>query len=266
MKKILLCVIALSMAAGLNAAKKAAVSFTPGQAADKLYAERNSVTDTAAALENADKIIAAHKKVFESTPSDITLYKYVLAVDFKYSNLVADKELRKKAYKDMTAVLDKFCEGNTLCASSNYIAYSNMAMWGRYGDLIDLMEAATSGIAGKIKNNAEKIYASDKTFKGWAASYALGRMHYKAPNIVFIMTWPDKNLSKKYLEEFTAANRDDILGKVYLADTLWDLGDREKATALYREAVNMKPRASDYFEDTGDHEAAVARAKEQGIQ
>jgi tetratricopeptide (TPR) repeat protein len=266
MKRIALAIMAILMAASVFAAKRVPTALTPLQEADIMYAERNAVTDTAKALENADKCITAYKNIFEKNPSDGIFFKYVLAVDFKNSYLVADKELKKQAYKDLITVMDKFCGNNILCASSNYMAYSSMTLWGRYGEIIDIMEAATSGIAEKVKNNAEKIYALDRTFKGWVASYALGRLHYKAPNIVFVLTWPDKNLSKKYLEEYNAANPADILGKTYLADTLWDLGDKEKAIELYKQAVRMEPRKSDYFEDISDLKEAAARAKEQGIQ
>jgi len=268
MKKFILAIMVLLMAASLYALKKvpAPVPLTPEQEADKMFAERNAVTDTAKAAENADNCIAAYKKLFEAAPADQLFYKYVRAVDFKNNIFVTDKEAKKQAYKDMIAVMDKFCEGNTVCASSSFMTYCTFTLWGRYGDIIDIMEAATSGIADKVKNSAEKLYASDRTFKNSVAALVLGRLHYKAPNIVFIMTWPDKNLSKKYLEEYMAANPDSIEAKVYLADTLWDLGDKEKAAALYREAIKAQARPSDYFDDVNDLKECAARMKELAVQ
>lgn len=265
MKKILVFCIAFMLAVNLFAAKKTA-PLTPEQQAGKMYAERNAVTETAKALENADRCITAYKKLFEQSPSDRVLFGYIEAIDFKYDNLIKDVEEKKQSYKAMIPVMDRFCEDNPGSASSNYILYSYMTLWGRCGELVDLMEAAASGIAGKIKDNADRIYASDKTFKNWAASYALGRMHYKVPNIVFVLTWPDKNMSKKYLEEYTAANPGEPMGKYYLADTLWDLGDREKAAALYREVMNTPPRPAEYYEDTKAIAQCRERAKEQGIE
>jgi tetratricopeptide (TPR) repeat protein len=265
MKKTLMAVLGLAMAVNIFAAGKAGI-LTSEQAADKLYAERNAVTETAAALKNIDKCIGEYSALFAASPSDVFLYKYVKAVDFKYDNLVTDKEVRKKAYKDLMPVLEKFCAGNTACANSCYISYCNMTLWGRYGELIDLMEAATSGIGTKIKENGEKMYVLDREFKNRAACYSLGRLHYKAPNIVLLMTWPDKNLSRKYLEEYMEKNPDSPMGKMFLADTLWDLGDREKAAALYREVLNSAPRPAEYFEDVKAIELCRERAKEQGIQ
>ena len=268
MKKFILAIMVLLMAAGLHAAKKTPtqVLLTPEQEADKMYTERNAVTDTAKAAETADKCVEDYKKLFEAAPTDQLFYKYVRAVDFKNNNFIDDKEARKKAYKDMIAVMEKFCDGNTLCASSSYMTYCTFTLWGRYGDIIDVMEAATGGIAGKIKDNAEKLYASDRTFKNSVASLVLGRLHYKAPNIPLVMMWPDRNLSKKYLEEFMAANPDSIEGRVYLADTLWDTGDKDRAAALYKEAVKTQPRTTDYFDDVNDIKECASRMKELGIQ
>jgi len=36
----------------------------------------------------------------------------------------------------------------------------------------------------------------------------------------------DKNKSREYLEEFVKANPTDLMGKFFLADTLWDAGIR----------------------------------------
>jgi hypothetical protein len=222
MKRITIFALAILFAVNVFAAKRAPVPLTPIQQADALFDARGSVTDTASALIAADRCIDAYKKLLDAGINDELLFKYLKAVDFKYSNLVRDIEPRKQVYKDTIAIVDKYCGGNTFCASSNYISYCYMTLWGRYGDMIDIMEAATSGIAGKVKDNAEKLYTSDKTFKDHVASLVLGRLHYKAPNIFLIMTWPDKNLSKKYLEEYVAANPGSLQGKFFLADTLWE--------------------------------------------
>jgi hypothetical protein len=268
MKRIALTVIAILMVTSLFAAKKVPtpVLLTPEQAAEKLFAAMGNVTDTAKAMEADEKCIAAYKKLIDSGATDRMFYYYVIAVDNKNSDLVKDKDQQKQAFKDAIALVDKYCEGNTNCANSIYISYCYMTLWGRYGELIDTMEAATSGIAGKIKDNAEKIYAIDKTFKNYVASKVLGRLHFKAPNIIFIMTWPDKNLSKKYLEEYMAANPGSNTGKFYLADTLWDLGEKDRATALYKEVMAAAPAVTNYFEDLSLKETVAARMKEQGIQ
>lgn len=260
MKKILLLMMLLS-AAPLFA-------LTPDfeKAGDNFFAKRNAVTDTAAALATADSAIEAFRSAYNMKRTDDLLYKYVRAVDFKYHYLKSGtEEERKKAFKDTLALIADFCSTNTNCAESIKVNYCYMAMWGRYGDLLDVFAAAGDGIADKVKTYGEKLYLLDKTFKEYAASYALGRLHWKAPNIPFILTWPDKNKSKEYLEEFVKNEPDAPAGKLYLADTLWELGDKEKAKSLFKEVMDAQPRKGDYFEDKWAKDKCAARMKELGI-
>lgn len=265
MKKALFVIFGMLLCVNVFAAKKTAV-LTPEQEADKMFAQRNTVTDTAKAVENADKTIAVFKKVYDAAPTDERLVKLIKAVDFRNYNLPRDTEARKQAYKELLASADKLCEGNTACANSKYIAYAYMTLWGRYGDIIDVLEAATSGIAGKVKDHSEKLMTLDKRYHDGAALLALGRLHWKAPNIIFVLTWPDKNIGRKNLEEYVAGNPGGLLGKLYLADALWDTNDQEKAKVMYKEVMNAKPRSDYYFEDLKAKDLCAARVKEQGIQ
>jgi len=231
-----------------------------------LFESRNRLTAPAQAVINADKCLNISRKVLDLEPSCENLYSYARAIDFRFYYLDSSREESKKAYREGMAMAEAFCASNTCCASSPHAIYALMTFTGRYSELIDLMEAATSGYAGKIRQLAETLYAEAPEFNSRAAAYTLGRLHYKAPNIIFILTWPDKKLSKKYLEEFLEKNPDSVSGRMFLADTLWELGEKDRAAALYREAANTKPRPSEYFEDVKAIEECRARMKELGIQ
>jgi cytochrome c-type biogenesis protein CcmH/NrfG len=94
----------------------------------------------------------------------------------------------------------------------------------------------------------------------------LGRLHYKSPNIILILTWPDKNKAKAYIEEVLAARPDNLEAKMFLADIIWDIGDREAAKKLYREVVNSKPKQTEYYYDSNAITDTAARMKELEIQ
>ncbi|HRU40038.1 MAG TPA: hypothetical protein P5511_09180, partial [Candidatus Goldiibacteriota bacterium] len=203
------------------------------KAAYAMFDARNSVTDTARAVENADKCVAAMENLLSKRPSDKNLFMYAKAIDFRYYHLPAGREEAKAAFKKGMEKAEAFCTANTQYARSAYALCGRMTFIGRYSELIDLMEAATSGYAGRIKDMAEKLYSVDPEFGGGSAAYTLGRLHYKAPNIIFILTWPDKRLSKKYFEEFLSKSPGSLYGKIFLADTLWELGEKERAVRLY---------------------------------
>ncbi|MCX7871599.1 MAG: hypothetical protein N2485_08580, partial [bacterium] len=89
-----------------------------------------------------------------------------------------------------------------------------------------------------IKDYAEKLLKLDESFENHSAYIILGRLHYKAPNIIFLLTWPDKKKSKEYLEKYLEKEPGSLTGMYFLADTLWELGEKEKANELYKSILN----------------------------
>jgi tetratricopeptide (TPR) repeat protein len=266
MKKIIVVLLAIAFVSPLFAASKK--PLTGEELGDKYYAERNSVTDTAKAAENIDKAIQCYETALKAGESERLYYKLALASEFKYGYLVSGENIHQQrwdAYKALVDRLEKFCEGNTLCAGSKYMAYSRAIMWGRFGELMNPLEAASSGLAGKIRDYSESLLALDPAFNGYAAYALLGRMHCKAPNIPFVLAWPDKNKSKEYLEEYYRHNPDTADAKYFLADTLWDLDLKDRAKELYLQVIKSRPRPGDYFEDINTIEECAARVKELGL-
>jgi len=74
-------------------------------------------------------------------------------------------------------------------------------------------------------------------------------MHYKAPYIPLILTWPDLNKSKDYLEETLQNVPDHLRAKYYLADTLYKLGEKDKAKQYYKEVLTAPLSNENYYED-----------------
>ena len=264
-KLIILLLVAFLVLPVLIASKK---PLADEEAGDKYYAERNNVTNTAKAMENIDKAIQSYEKALKAGESEILYYKLALTSEFKYSYLISGEDAHQQkwgAYKALVDRLEKFCEGNTLCAGSKYMAYSRAIIWGRFGELMNPLEAASSGLVDKIKDYSERLLTIDPAFNNYAAYVLLGRMHDKTPNVVFVLTWPDKNKSREYLEEYYRHNPDMISAKHFLADTLWDLGLKDKAKELYMQAIKSRLRPGYYFEDLKAMEDCSARIKELGL-
>jgi tetratricopeptide (TPR) repeat protein len=216
-----------------------------------LYFSKRNVTITAIAIDNVNKAIEFYKKALDKKESEIIFYKLTKAVEFKYSFLLTEDKYHQEkwdTYKTLIDKLDNFCSKNN-CNISKHILYSKAILIGRYGELMNVMEAATGGIADKIKDYAEKLLNLDSSFEHHAAYIILGRLHFKTPNIVFVLSWPDKNKSKEYLEKYLENEPDSLTGMYFLADTLWEIGEKERAKELYKKVLNAKPRENFYYED-----------------
>ena len=264
MKKILPVFAALLLASGVFAAA-AAPKADPVKAGDACFNLRNSITDTAADLINMDKAIAYYKEAFDADKTDgKLLLKYAKALDFKYRYLTGTAEEKKAKYEDLSREFEQYGASMGKTKEYNFVM---ALMYARRGDLTpNVLEAAKEGVADKIKNYAEAVYNIDRAFEDYASCLILGRLHYKSPNIVFVLTWPDKNKSKDYLEEIYRALPGDTEAKYFLADTYWELGKRDEATKLYKEAAASKPRADHWYYDNLAIEHVKARMEELGIK
>jgi hypothetical protein len=241
MKKIIIVFFILVFTALNIAAKTPAPVQSPEQEGDARFARRNSITDTAADLINMLEAVEFYRKAYEHNPADEKLFlKFGKAYDFTYSFLTGTAEEKKKAYE--TFIAQYGSAGKTITATKEY-NYVMAVMWARKGDMTaNQLEAAKDGVADTIRKYAEALYNIDKTFEGYAAGHILGRLHYKSPNIVFVLKWPNKNKSREYLEEILKAEPDDTEVKYFLADTLWELDKKEEAKRLYISVSNGAPR------------------------
>jgi len=231
---------------------------------DFYFDKRNKILDSNYAIENINKAIENYQKALEQKTDEITLYKLTNAVDFKYNFLLSGEnhnQEKRNIYKLLLGKIDKYCENNKNCNDSKFILYSRAILIGRFGELMNTIEAAKNGIAGKIKENAEKLLLVDDKFEDYSAYIILGRLHYKAPKIIFVLPWPDKKKSKEYLEKYLQYQPDSLTGMYYLADTLYALGEKERAKELYQKVLNTNPRENFYYEDKMAQEEVKEKIK-----
>jgi tetratricopeptide (TPR) repeat protein len=97
---------------------------------------------------------------------------------------------------------------------------------GEYAMTVGIMKAVMDGVAGKIETSALEAYALDREFEYGGAMTVLGRYYYVLP-------WPKRDLdrSRRYLEDLKTRYPGRLLGRFYLAETYYALGEKEKARA-----------------------------------
>lgn len=230
---------------------------------DKFYNEKNKLINGKPDISVINKAINYYKQALKEEPDkEIVLYKLTKAINFKFNYLPTEISESEKE-KEYEWLLNKI--KRVYNKKSKYLNYSLALLWGRYGELIGIMTAAKKGIAGKIKEAAERLYKIDKKFEEHFASLILGRLHYKTPKIPFILTWPDLDKSKKYLYEVIKFHPDNYWAKFYLADTLYELDEVEKAKQYYKQILDMKIPPQKYFEYLSLKKECKLRVQELGL-
>ncbi len=95
---------------------------------------------------------------------------------------------------------------------------------GEYGTRLGTAKAVWEGIVGKFETAALESYELDRDFDDGGPMIALGRYYYLLP-------WLKRDLekSRRYLEELKARHPDRLIGRFYLGQTYYELGEKEKA-------------------------------------
>jgi len=234
--------------------------------ADAILSKINSVTDVKEAVKLIDSADVLYKKAAETAGKEgITeniCYQLAKCANYKYHHMdIGAVDEKKKAYADVIALIEK---SGLDQEKSEVYNYCLALMWARKGDISDLFESASNGMADKIKKYSEKAIALDGANKG-AAMIILGRLYWKAPSIPFILTWPDKNKAKEFLTEAIKLE-DSIIAKLFLADAMNDTGEKEKAVMMFKEVAAAVPSAELYWQDVKTKMMCEARMKELGIK
>jgi tetratricopeptide (TPR) repeat protein len=115
-------------------------------------------------------------------------------------------------------------------AEGYFWASINIGQYARGGGV---WTAIRHGLAGKIEQMAlESIKRNPKLYAG-AAQRILGRYYYKLP-------WPMRKLPKslKYLTEAYQQYPQNVTGMQFLAETLWDSGQKTQAIEMFRRCAN----------------------------
>jgi len=234
--------------------------------ADAAYKQLAETTDMPKALELAGEAVDNYKKAVGLDESnDALVHKYCMAIQLKYNLIIPDGEReseKQKVYAETLSLLERLHPGENNSVYANYDTALMLILNAQYYIIFQVI-----GAVNRIHGLCEKVYKQDKSFEDYSAEAALGRLHFLAPDIIFLIGWPDKNESKTFLEEALKDNPDSLLVKFFLAETLYITGEKDEAIKYYREVVAAVPRHGiNYFEDRKTQRNCAIRMKELGIQ
>ena len=100
-----------------------------------------------------------------------------------------------------------------------------------------------------MRYHSKKIIEIDPYYENGAGYFLLGAVHYKAPYIPFILSWPNNNDALKYLELAQATGEPEIAQIVYYAQALDKDKNRVEAIKLLETVINRIPSADNFASD-----------------
>ncbi len=220
----------------------------------QIFAFKNTFLQDAYSLTDKNKaLIVVEENIEKAGPADfaraVNLYHYYLDQ--------GSVEEKKKAYIKAIKALDSIPE---LQRGAEFYALLAL-MWARYAEIEGGIMAAE-----KIKKYSEISLKINPDHDKRDVYVVLGRLHFKTPNIPVVLSWPDKKLARKYLETALKFEPDSLIAKFFLADVLWETGEKSAAERFYKEVAISEPRKGMYWKDIKTKILCEKRMKELGIK
>jgi hypothetical protein len=133
--------------------------------------------------------------------------------------------------------------------------------WGEWAQDRSALGAARSGAAGRVRDLAQTVIDLDPAFERGGGYRILGRLHDRAPKILFVTGWVSHAKGVELLERSLAQDPENSIGRLFLAEALLDHAParREEARRLLEACASAPPRPEFPVEDAYFAEQARAR-------
>lgn len=207
------------------------------------------------AAEPIDEAVSAYTRALAIAPDDLTArWKLLRALFFEGHYRAEDRDEKLAIFeraRDLAeAGLDQLArrvggrdaldrmdpeevaanfEDRSLAAETYFWAAVH---WGLWGEARGKLAAARQGVAGKVRDYAERVIALDETIENAGGHRILGRLHSEAPRIPFITGWIDREKALAELERTREIAPGDLLTRVYRAEALLEHFPRRSDEAL----------------------------------
>ena len=188
-------------------------------------------------------------KIYELNASIYLLKSYY----FKGKYVVQDKSDKKELFNKGKKLGEKLIHTFPNSPGAHYWYLVNLGSWGEeYG----IIAAAKEGAADLMRKYSKKVIELDNSYADGGGYFLLGAVHYKAPYIPFLLSWPNNKDAIKYLDLAIKTGEETASQVVYLAQALYRKGDKENAKKLLNSLLEQDLSTSHVVEDLEQHQIA----------
>ena len=214
----------------------------------KLYENRHfDILNDSNPDKNIDKAILffsnkINDPLYEKEAALYLLKSYYFKGKFAEEDRALKKKILKKGKDFGLGLIEEF--PNSIECRYWYLV--NLGSWAEeYG----IFAAAKEGVADQMKYHSEKIISLNPEYENGAGYLLLGAVHYKAPYIPFILSWPNNKEAIKYLQLAYNTGNVEIAQMVYLSQAFYKGKRRDEAIILIEKAMEVVPSNDNYASD-----------------
>lgn len=226
------------LAAALAAPLRAdAAAEARGDAAWARRAEGFAASGRVASAPAAEAVAAYEEAFAEAGPAPGLTGKLVDALWFRGHFALADgpgaRALYDRAVEAAEAAVARAVAARDAAGEAEARFWAAIA-WGVWGMEHGYVASGFKGVAGRIRDHAERAAAIDETLAAGGPRRLLGRLHTVTPRLPLFTGWIDPQRGIAELERAAAISTADPRNELFLAEALLDHAPARRAEALER--------------------------------
>ena len=220
---------------------------------DALFAEaRRTPGETEGTMDPGpiNRSIEAYEKALALEPASTeATWKLLQALYYKGTYALQVKDARVAVFNRAIKIGDKALEKTP---ESGEIHYWLSAVWGRWSEINGTIASARKGVADKMRDHSEVVIRLMPTYEHGGGFRVLACVHYEAPKVPFILSWPSKEEAVRLLRKSLQIDPDFCLTKQFLAEALHALDEEAEAIAVLEDLLDdpLDPKDLVVFQDS----------------
>lgn len=209
-----------------------------------------------------DSAIAAYRIGLERNPFDLEArWKLLRALRFKGVYVARDQAAKKAIFDEAKRIgsegvhqLDRYLASRRAgpvvsgkiapivaalrdLPQAGEFLYWDAANWGEWAIVFGKMAAARQGVADRIRQEATIVINMDPKIENGGGARILGRLHHQTPRIPLVTGWASNAEAVKFLDMSAAADPQNKLTQLFLAEALADTKGRGRAAVILKGIV-----------------------------
>ena len=221
---------------------------TPFERGKKFYQLRHANADSFRAdVTNINKAIEAFQTALDKQINPEQSAAYLLrSYYFKgmFGGLSKSKkqEIFDKGHEFGERMMDQY-------PKSVPIKFWYGANTGKWADVHGAFQAATNGIAGKLREVCKEIIKLDPKYQGGGGYRILAQVHFYSPSIPLVMGWPSDKKALQFIEKAMEIAPEHPANRMLYAQVLLEFNKKEKAHKQFQFILNQDLRPTHVVED-----------------
>lgn len=237
---------------------------------DRAWAARDRrVEDGLAEPAKTEQAIEAYAQVCRSeSPALEPCWKLLRALNFLTEFTSASEARKDRAARQAAELADRLDERDLPSEQSvdaGRLYFWSAIAWGARGKRVGLLTIVREGVAGQIRDFAQRAIEIEPSIERGGAQRLLSRLHAELPRVPFVTGWVERDRALPLAERAHAIDPDDPGNRLILALALLEQGPEERrgeARELLRSVAGLEPRPSLRVEDLKTREQARERLQE----